>query len=1127
MNTLIRRLLSLVVFDVEKVLSLLLSGILILLFFGSCGDDSHQAPPLFVLKADSGVDFNNQLTPNPELNILTYLYYYNGGGVAAGDFNNDGLVDLYFTGNQVNDRLYLNKGGLAFTDITSAAAIQNDQGWTTGVSLVDINNDGLLDIYVCKVGQFKSISGKNLLFVNEGTDKNGIPVFSEKAGEYGLDIQSFATQSAFFDYDLDGDLDMFLLNHSVYPNRNYGKGNLRKQIDSLAGDKLFRNEAGFFREVSEEAGIYQGRIGYGLGLGISDLNNDGYPDIYVGNDFFENDYLYMNQQDGTFKDLISENEHNLGHTSHFSMGNDIADIDNDGWTDIVSLDMLPQDLQAYKTSGREYNNQIYAQYLKNGYHPQFMQNTLLRNAQGKYFQEIAYASGIAATDWSWGPLIVDLDNDGFKDLFISNGILGATNDMDFINFIANRKIQEQLSKGMDEKDLRFTEQLPQRKLSNAFYKNNADLTFTDVRELWFEDLPSFSNGCTYADLDNDGDQDLIVNNVNSRAFILENRSDTLTNQFIKIKFDGPEKNKLGIGAKIRLISDSLSIAVENFNSRGYLSATPPDLTVGIGPRQKIETIEVTWPDGKFQRLQHIAAGSNLVLEHTAATSKEHFKASSKNVVPDDETVSLSGLTPPFIDFRHQELTSYEFGREPLIPYSKGAEGPKISIADVDRDGLLDVYIGGGKKQAGQLLLQDKQGQFTASNQTDFEKYASAEETDNVFFDADGDGDPDLITVSGGNEYISGQELRPVLYLNDNGKFNSSDTFPVIETNASVVKAADLDNDGDLDLIIGSNAVPRNFGRSSKNYVLYNDGTGNFTDVSKEKAGSFANIGLVEDIDLADLNQDGRIDLVAVGHWMPVCVFMNSEEGFILQQDNRLTYTNGLWNSVRVEDFDKDGDLDLIAGNWGINSRFKASKIEPMRLYINDFDDNGKEEAILTYHEQGARTVFSSKDELVSQLPILNKKFLSYSDFAKADVEQLFDSEKIKKAIVKNVDVLESCYFENDGNLNFQLHPLPFLAQVSSTKSIYLNDFNEDGYMDALLAGNDHAISTQLGRLDATQGMVLVNDQQGSFEVDQFMLPPLQGQVRDIDKIVMHGDQYLVITCNNASPQFILINNKHD
>jgi len=1087
--------------------------LLIIFSMKSCTDDSDK---LFEFKNDTGIQFNNKLTPTPSLNILTYMYYYDGAGVASGDFNNDGLIDLYFTGNQVQDKLYLNKGNFQFEDITKKAGIENGNGWTTGVSIVDINSDGLLDLYICKIGAYQNIKGKNLLYINQGSTSEDIPTFKEEAKKYDLDIESYGTQSSFFDYDLDGDLDMFLLNHSVYPNRTYGKGKQRTEIDSLSGDKFFRNTGTKYVDVSKEARIFQGKIGYGLGSSISDLNNDGYPDIYVGNDFFENDYLYINQKDGTFKEIISNDETKLGHTTHFSMGNDIADINNDGLTDIISLDMLPENIETYKTSGSEFSNQIYDQYLKNGYHPQYMQNTLHINRNNASFSEIAFASGIAATDWSWGPLLADLDNDGHKDIFISNGIKGATNDMDFINFIANEKIQKRINKGMRPQDLEFTKEIPEKKLANYFFKNNGDLTFSNYTEQWFEQIPSFSNGSVYADLDNDGDLDIVVNNVNDKAFVLENKSDSnSSNSFLKIKFKGSKDNRFGIGAKVIVYLDSLTITNENYISRGYLSAVSPELNIGLGKSTFADSLTVIWPGGKFQTLKAIESNSSIALKYKEA-SGDYYDSETQ-----DNSLLINVDSP--IRFKHHEFPSHEFNREPLIPYAKGFEGPKIAIGDANNDGLDDVFIGGAKKQAGALYIQGANGEFIISEQEVFEKNRISEDTDNVFFDADNDGDQDLIVVSGGNEFKTGHALEPRIYLNEDGAFKSSEAFKNIEINASVVKVFDLDNDGDQDIIIGANVLPQQFGRSAKNYIFENDGQGNFKDISEIKSAEFSNIGLIEDIEITDINGDGLADIIAVGHWMPVSIFINDGSVFKLQTNNKLSFSNGWWNSIKANDFDKDGDIDFVVGNWGANTRLNASKEQPVQLYRNDFDNNGTVEPIVTYFAQGKETVFSSKDELAKQIPALNKKFLSYADFAKTDFHELFPKNKLKNAYKKEVFELSSCYFENMGNGTFHIKRLPFLAQTSSIKALYLSDFDKDGYEDILIAGNDYKISTQLGRLDAFHGVVLLNDKQGFFKVKNEQSFDISGQARDIQEIKVNGTDYLIISINNNIPIFLRYN----
>ncbi|MEN8125184.1 MAG: VCBS repeat-containing protein [Bacteroidota bacterium] len=1084
-------------------------GLLILLIFISC---SPHEKKLFKLKTNTDIDFNNELSPTPDLNILTYLYYYNGAGVATGDFNNDGLMDLYFTGNQVQDKLYLNKGDFQFEDITLQAGIDNLEGWTNGVTLVDINNDKLLDIYICKVGKYQNIKGQNLLYINQGNKENGSPSFKEEAKSYNLNIISFATQSSFFDYDLDGDLDMYLMNHSIYPNRTYGKGNQRKEVDSLSGDKLFKNENGKFIEISQEAGIFQGIIGYGLGISISDLNNDGYPDIYIGNDFFENDYLYINQKNGTFEEIISKNTTNLGHTSQASMGNDMADINNDGLTDIVSLDMLPENIETYKTAGSEYSNQIYDQYLKKGYRAQFTQNTLHLNLGNTKFSEIGFASGIVATDWSWAPLIADLDNDGYKDIFISNGIKGATNDMDFINFIANEKIQKRINQGMNQEDMSFTDEIPEKKLSNFFFKNNANLTFSNYTEEWFRKILSFSNGAVYVDLDNDGDLDIVTNNVNDKAYIIENRSEIINqNNYLRIKFEGSPKNTLGIGAKVIVHLDSLTISNENFLTRGYLSSISPDMTIGIGKNVLADSLTVIWPGGKFQTLRNIRSNTSTVCKYIEASGNYYSKDSP------NKSLLINVKSP--INYKHNEHPSYEFNREPLMPYAKGHEGPKITIGDVNADGLDDIFIGGAKKQLGALYTQDNNGNFSISLQDDFEISIINEDTDNLFFDADNDGDQDLLVVSGGNEFKSGAALNPKLYLNEKGKFNLSNAFKNIEINASVVRSFDFDNDGDHDIVMGANVLPQQFGKSAKNYIFENDGNGNFKDISATKAIEFSNIGLIEDIEIIDINDDQLLDMIVVGHWMPISIFINDGKYFKLQSNN-LKQTNGWWNTIKSDDFDKDGDIDFIVGNWGLNTRLKASIQEPVQLYRNDFDNNGKIEQIVTYFSQGKETVFSSKDELTKQLPILNKKFLSYTEFARTDFSGLFNKEKIKNAYNKQVYELASCYFENTGNGEFKKKKLPFLAQTSSIKTLCLSDFDGDGYQDILIAGNDYEISTQLGRLDAFHGILLLNDQEGFFTIKTNQSFDISGPARDIEKIKINGIAYFIVSINNNTPVFL-------
>ncbi|MCK8521141.1 VCBS repeat-containing protein [Aquimarina sp. D1M17] len=1060
---------------------------------------------------DTGIQFANTLKNTPELNILTYLYYYNGAGIGVGDFNNDGWEDLYFVANQGANHLYLNQKNLQFREATPEI-LKDEEGWSTGVSVIDVNHDGWQDIYLCKVSGFLGITGKNKLFINRGPDQNGIPVFEEQASNYNLDIASLATQSSFFDYDKDGDLDMFLLNHSVHPNRTYGRGTKRKQIDSLSGDRLYRNDDGVFMNISGKAKIYQGKIGYGLGIATGDLNNNGFSDLYIGNDFFENDYLYINQKNGEFKELVTKEKGKIGHTSHFSMGIDIADINNDGLNDIISLDMLPEDLETYKASGTEYGYTTYNQYLKNGYQPQYMQNTLQLNRGGNTFSEIAFYSGIAATEWSWAPLIADLDNDGYKDIFISNGIKGATNDMDFISFIANEKIQKRINKGMKSEDLSLIKELPDKKASNYFYKNNGDLTFKNMSSLWLQNKKSYSNGAVFSDLDNDGDLDIITNNIDEDVFVYENKANELIkNNFIKVKLKSSDNNPDAVGSKVTLFANNEMQAYENYRTRGYLSSVSGDIHFGLGNQTSIDSIVVHWPNGNAETFKDLKINSVNVLERTGRGDKGSKRERIVSFIKNDSC---------FIPWEHKEFETKDFTSEPLAPYAISNEGPHVSVVDVNQDGLDDIFIPGGRFDASELLIQQVNGEFEKSIQSVFEEDIKFEDIVQTFVDIDGDQDLDLVILSAGNETFSEYRGTPRIYKNEGGKFIKFDSgIEDIKTNGSTVTSADIDLDGDIDLFIGSNTVPGRYGKTPQNYLMLNNGSGEFSDVTNSYANQLDQIGMVFDANFVDIDQDGDSDLIVVGHYMPISVFLNNGKGhFENSTPDTLQKTNGWWNCVEVADMDNDGDLDILAGNWGLNSRLSASLDEPIQLYRNDFDGNGKVDPIVTYFYRGKETPIATKDELSKQIPTLNKKFLSYGDFAKANFESYFPKSKITSAQKKEVYTLATTYFENKGNLTFESIVLPWETQISSVHDMCVDDVNGDNFPDIILGGNTYEINTQLSRLDASYGSLLINDGKGNFKDMATKDFKITGAVRSIQKLKVNEEEYFLFGINNDSLQ---------
>ncbi|MDX2302894.1 MAG: VCBS repeat-containing protein [Microscillaceae bacterium] len=1078
-------------------------------------------PALFELISpqSSGVTFSNTLKESTEFNIFKYLYFYNGAGVAAGDLNGDGLPDLYFTANQGLNKVYLNQGNFKFKDITESSGAAGDaEGWKTGVSMADVNGDGKLDIYVCQLGNYEGIFGKNQLFINQGNDAAGIPQFEDKAVDYGLDLIGFSTEAAFFDYDLDGDLDMYMLNHSVHSNGTFGKrASIRKQKHKLAGDKLMRNDGGKFTDVTDASGIYNSPQGYGLDVSFGDINQDGYPDIYVGNDFHENDYLYINQKDGTFKEVIEEV---LAHTSRFSMGNDIGDINNDGLPDIISLDMLPEDPVILKASAAEDVYDVYHYKLAYGYNHQFSRNTLQLNQGNLKFSEIGLFSGVYATDWSWSALMADFDLDGYQDIFISNGIKRRSNDLDYIKYISNDAIQMRLTGNMEEKDLKLTEKLPVVKLPNYLYRNEGNLRFSNKAADWGLNQPSFSSGAIYADLDNDGDLDLITNNTDDPAFIYKNRSRELdkNKHYLKIRFQGEGANTQGIGARILTETSYGKLNREMYTAKGFQSSVPAEMVLGLGKDQVLKSLTVIWPDHRFEVLQNVKADQLLVLDQKNAKGKYEFKSTSTA----SENSILTDVSEQFeINYIHKENKFVEFNREPLIPHMVSAEGPALAVADVNGDGKDDFFVGGAKHQSGELYIQEG-GKFAFKSNPAFQKDSVAEDVVAEFMDIDRDGDQDLLVLSGGNEFAGKSEhIRPRLYLNDGkGNFSrDSKAFKDIYLNGGALAFADYDKDGDTDVFLGARSVPWKYGINPRSYLMINDGKGNFTPKSFPQLDS---IGLVTDAKWGDVDGNSYPDLVIVGDWMPVTIFKNNQ-GQLTQE--MLPESTGLWSSVDLSDLDQDSDLDILAGNLGLNSKLKASPKHPLKMYVDDFDANGSVEQLL-YHWQGnADRLFMTKDELSKQLVELNKKYMGYQAFAEAKPEEIFEPARLQKADKKTAEELKTCLYRNEGKGNFKQTVLPDEVQFAPVWAILTDDLNSDGYKDMYLGGNLYEINIQMGRYDASFGNLLLGNKTGMFTNQALSTTGvyLNGQIRAMKLIQVDGKKMILVARNKDKLRFILVN----
>ena len=1044
----------------------------------ACGADPERPPTLFepLSPSRTGVSFVNRLPEDTAFNILNYLYYYNGGGVAVGDVNNDGLPDLYFTSNLESDRLYLNRGDYRFEDVTETAGVQGPPGWTTGVTMADVNGDGHLDIHVSAVS-YLSRRGRNVLYLNDGDG-----TFTDRTRELGLEFEGYSTQALFFDYDNDGDLDMYLLNYSVHEERGRSAAPQRSPRHPRAGDRLYRNDGTRFTDASDAAGIHGGVEGYGLGIAASDFNADGCLDLFVANDFQENDFLYVNNCDGTFTESIARA---MGHTSRFSMGVDAADVNNDGRTDVIVLDMLPAREDVLKTSANAEMFDILELKTRAGYHPQYARNTLQLNRGDGRFSEIGYLAGVFATDWSWSALLADLDNDGLKDLFITNGIYRRPNDLDYIAHVGTDAVQRSLAKGIDRNTLALLERMPHVALPNYAFRNNGDLTFTNRAAEWGLAEPGFSNGAAYADLNNSGALDLVINNVNAPASIYRNRArEGGGAHFLRITLRGARRNTAGVGARVIAKHAGTTQVLEQVPTRGFQSAVDSRLHFGVGAATRVDSLMVIWPGGASEVRTGIPVDTTVTFAEQDARGRYVAAAPPRPVLTTD--TAPRGLT-----WRHRENDVFDFNRDPLVPHMLSREGPALAVGDVNGDGLDDVFLGGAKWQPAALFLQAADGSFRETPQPGIRADSLNEDVDAAFFDADGDRDPDLYVVSGGNEFWGDHPaLRDRLYLNDGrGHFTrATAALPPMHENRGCVVPADYDADGDVDLFVGSRVVAREYGRIPRSHLLENDGGGRFRDVTAQVAPGLATVGMVSSAAWLDTDRDGRLELAVAGEWMPVRLFRqrarDGSSGAPLFEDATaaagLAGTEGWWNSVEAADLNADGRPDLVIGNLGLNSYIKATPGEPARLYVHDFGGTGALKQILTFYKDGVSYPIATRDEIVRQVPSLRGKFPSHASYGASRVEDIFPAAELKAAAVLEARTFATSVALNRGDGTFAMRPLPAEAQFAPVYASLARDFDGDGRTDLLLGGNFSGVTPLRGRYDASYGLLLRGDGAGGF-----------------------------------------------
>lgn len=1083
--------------------------VLAFVFFNGCTKKEKEHLFTSLPAGKTHIDFSNHLPEKKLFNILYYLYYYNGGGVATGDINNDGLPDLYFTANENGkNKLYLNKGNLEFEDITATAGVQGISDWCSGVTMADVNGDGLLDIFVSVISNKFGLKGHNELYIN-----NGNKTFTEKSQAYGLDFSGLTTQSVFFDFDHDGDLDCYVLNQSDRPHANVVDTTNRHKYDSLSGDILYRNDiktTGRFTDVSKQAGIYQSNLGYGLGLAVADLNNDGWDDIYVGNDFHENDYYYINDGNGHFTESGAAH---FGHYSRFSMGNDIADYNNDGQPDVITVDMLPPDEKTLKTYGSDENADIYRFKLeKNGYQQQYSRNCLQRNnGNGRSFSDLALQAGVSATDWSWSPLFADFDNDGRKDLFVSSGIVKRPVDLDYIRFVSSQEMNKGLNT-TDQYDQETIDAMPDGSSHPFFFRNENEFSFKDMSQDWgTSKLKGYFNGSVYADLDRDGDLDMVINCLEAGATVLRNNS-SATNQ-LSLRLEGDSMNRFGIGAKVYLFAGGQLQYQQLMLTRGFQSSVEPLLHFGLGNNKGADSILIVWPDQRMQVIKNAPANKPLVVAQKNASGLFNYETFFK---PD---AGLYTDISPLMNtgWRHRENEFNDYNIQYLLPHLESTRGPKMAVGDADADGLDDIYVCGSRNQPGVLFKQTKDGRFTATSQPAFVKDSMSEDVDAIFFDANGDKHPDLLVITGGNEVLeSSRQGEDRLYLNDGkGNFSKEElAFPVQYESKSCVAVADIDKDGDNDFFIGNLASQTAYGQPVNSYMYLNKGNGKF-DLADRSTVFMQAVGMVTSATFADVNNDSWPDLVMAGEWMPLKIFINKYGKFT---ETAIPNSTGLWQSLYAADVNGDGFTDLLAGNWGHNSKLWSGKNGPLKLFLKDFDNNGSIEQILCYTIDGKEYTFLGKDELERSLPVLKKAYLKYSDVAGKTVQYMF-YDLFQGYTELKAETLSSSCFLNDGKGNFTRTDLPGALQTAPLMSITVEE--KPGTVSFIGAGNFFGVIPYEGRYDAMVPSSFSYQKGSATFTSSPVFPGFTGEARDLKWVKgADGRKLLVIARNNNTPVFL-------